>query len=107
AMFDRVGLDPDMRKWLGEFYANYHKTADITQWSIAQCHIAAANMMTAAAFIGIDSCPIGGFECEKVREALLFDPINYEIALIIPFGYRKNPQPQKNRLPFDEVVEYR
>ncbi len=79
---------------------------DITQWSITQCHIAAANMMTVAALIGIDSCPIGGFEAEKVREVLSYNSNEYEIALIISFGYRKNPQPEKQRLSFNEIVEY-
>jgi nitroreductase len=35
---------------------------DLAQWSVAQCHIAAADMILAAAAIGIDSCPMGGFE---------------------------------------------
>ena len=34
----------------------------IYQWSARQTYIAAANMMNAAASIGIDSCPIEGFE---------------------------------------------
>ncbi len=106
-MFKRFGFKPDVHAWLEQFYENYYKQIDVAQWSIAQCHIVAANMMTAAAAIGIDSCPIGGFEPEKVREALTYDDNKYEIALIIPFGYRKNPQPKKNRLSIEEIVEYR
>ncbi len=106
-MFKRFGFGPELHSWLEQFYENYYGQIDVTQWSITQCHIAAANMMTAAAAIGIDSCPIGGFEPEKVKEALGYENKQYEIALIIPFGYRKDPQPPKHRLSISEIVEYR
>ena len=60
-------------------------------WSIAQCHIAAANMMSAAAVIGIDTCPIGGFEPEAVADILDIEPEKHAIALIIAVGYRGQP----------------
>ena len=34
----------------------------IYEWSARQTYIPLANMMTASAYIGIDSCPIEGFE---------------------------------------------
>lgn len=76
-------------------------------WSEKQCYIAAANMMTAAAFIGVDSCPIEGFEYEKVDAILGIDTEVFQTALVLPFGYRANPSRAKHRLPFDEVVSYR
>jgi len=30
-----------------------------------------------------------------------------DIALLVPFGYRINPQTPKFRLSFEEIVEYR
>jgi len=75
-------------------------------WSARQTYIAAANMMSAAAYIGIDSCPIEGFEKESVEELLELNTKEYQIALLLPFGYRVNPQPSHLRLPFDEVVEF-
>lgn len=106
-MFKRWNYPEDMYKFMLDFHALYAKDCDLTRWSVEQCHIAAANMMTAAAMIGIDSCPIGGFIPEKVKEALNLDGEKYEVAMIIPFGYRVQPQPPKNRLSFDEVVEFR
>ena len=76
-------------------------------WSAAQCHIAAANMMTAAAMIGIDTCPMGGFEPEGVAEVLGISRTQYTIALLLAVGYRAQPQPPKQRLPLDAVVTYR
>jgi len=75
-------------------------------WTAKQTYIAAANMMTGAAFIGIDSCPIEGFEKEKVEEILGLDTTKFQVAMVLPFGYRLNPQPEQIRLPFDEVVEF-
>ncbi len=75
-------------------------------WTARQTYIAAANMMNAAAFIEIDSCPIEGFEKEKVEEILNLDTSKWQLSLILPFGYRVNPQPKQLRLDFDDVVTF-
>jgi nitroreductase len=80
---------------------------DLAAWSVAQCHIAATEMMMAAAVIGIDSCPMGGFEPEAVAETLQIDRSKVEVALLLALGYRAQPQPPKHRLPLAQVVEYR
>lgn len=79
---------------------------DIYAWTAKQSYIALGNMMTAAAFIGIDSCPIEGYEKENVEDVLGLDTSKYQVAVILPFGYRINEQPAQLRLPFDEVVDY-
>jgi nitroreductase len=63
-------------------------------------------MMTAAAYIGIDSCPIEGFEKEKVEEILGLNTKKYQVSVIVPFGYRLNAQSEQLRLPFEDVVEF-
>ena len=75
-------------------------------WTSKQSYIAAANMMTGAASLGIDSCPIEGFEIDKVEEILELDKSKYRVSLILPFGYRVNEQSEQLRLEFDEVVEF-
>ncbi len=75
-------------------------------WTARQTYIAAANMMSGAAYIGIDSCPIEGFEKEKVEEILELDTKEFQVAMLLPFGYRINPQPEQIRLLFDKVVEF-
>ncbi|MBK6742997.1 MAG: NAD(P)H-dependent oxidoreductase [Hydrogenophilales bacterium] len=90
-----------------ENYRQFHAMTDVPSWSITQCHIAAANMMTAAAAIGIDSCAIGGFISGAVKTTLGLTDDRYEIALILPFGYCSEPAPGKQRLTLTELVEYR
>ncbi len=79
---------------------------NIYEWTARQTYIAAANMMTAAAYIEIDSCPIEGFEKEKVEEILELDTTKYQVAMLLPFGYRVNKQSKQLRLSFEEVVEF-
>ncbi len=79
---------------------------NIYAWTSKQSYIALGNMMTAAAFVGIDSCPIEGFEKENVEEVLGLDTSKYQVAVVVPFGYRLNEQSTQLRLPFDEVVEF-
>lgn len=75
-------------------------------WSSRQVYIAAGNMMTAAASIGIDSCPIEGFDRNAVEKITGIDTDSYGIALLLPFGYRVNEQPPLHRSELSELVSY-
>jgi nitroreductase len=63
-------------------------------------------MMTAAAIRGIDTCPIEGFEKEKVEEVLGVDTNKYQLSVVLPVGYRINPQSIQLREKLEDVVEY-
>ncbi len=80
---------------------------NIFSYSSKQCYIALANMLTGAASIGIDSCPIEGFEKNKLEKLLEIDTTQYQIAVLVPFGYRANKQSKQLRLPLEQIVEYR
>ncbi|MCU0842759.1 MAG: nitroreductase family protein [Thiobacillaceae bacterium] len=88
-------------------YRGFHANTDVAAWSITQCHIAAANMMTAAAGVGIDSCAIGGFLPEEVRRIVNAPAENYAVALVLALGYCAEPAGEKLRLPLAELVEYK
>lgn len=79
---------------------------NILCWTARQTYIAAANMMTCAATLGIDSCPIEGLEKENVESVLNLDTKKYQLSLVLPFGYRALEQSSQLRLDFDEVVEF-
>lgn len=94
-----------------ELYGNFLEETLSTDektyaWTARQTYLAAGNMMTAAAYEGIDSCPIEGFEKEKVEELLELDAKKYQVAVVLTFGYRLNEQSEHLRLPFDEVVQF-
>jgi len=96
--------------YLGLYASHLEKTLssdeNIYAWSARQTFIAAANMMTAGATIGIDSCPIEGFEKEKVEEILELDTTKYQLSMVLPFGYRLNEQSEQLRLPLEDVIEF-
>lgn len=99
-------LDFYMSKYASHLQKTLSSDENIYCWTARQSYIAAANMMTAAAFIGIDSCPIEGFEKERVETILELDTGRYQLSMLLPLGYRVNEQSSQLRLPFDEVVEF-
>ena len=102
----KESLDMYMGLYASHLKETLSSDENIYCWTARQTYIAAANMMTSAAFIGIDSCPIEGFEKEKVEEILELDTSKFQLAMVLPFGYRLNPQPEQIRLPFNQVVEF-
>jgi nitroreductase len=99
------------------FYRQFHETdfqlqapRALFDWGCRQAYIALGNMMTAAAMIGIDSCPIEGFNqaaADKVlAEAGLLEGGKFGLAVMVAFGYRVNPQPVKTRQAMEEVVRW-
>ncbi|MCI3918661.1 NAD(P)H-dependent oxidoreductase [Paenibacillus sp. TRM 82003] len=82
----------------------------IFEWASRQTYIALGNMMTSAAMIGIDSCPIEGFQKEGVeailREAGIIEGNEFGLSCMVAFGYRVNEPRPKTRRPMDEVVHW-
>ncbi len=110
-MFSRRNLPNEYYEMYLEKYASHLENTmkndeNILAWSAKQCYIAIGNMMTGAASIGIDSCPIEGFELENIEEVLNIDTAKYRLCVIVPFGYRINEQPSKFRLEIEDVVSY-
>ena len=105
SIFRRLGQEQEAD--LGAAFAALSKETDIVSWAVTQCHIAAANMMTAAAYCEIDSCPVGNFDNDRVLTALGLEKDRFEVALLIPFGHRAHPAPARLRQPLNAIVEYR
>jgi nitroreductase len=99
------------------FYQQFHEVdfelqdpRCLFEWSARQTYLALANMMTAAAMLGIDSCPIEGFNrkgAEAVLDAAgLLDNGRFGLSVMVAFGYRAKPQPEKKRQPLDDIVRW-
>lgn len=81
----------------------------LDDWAAQQAYIALGNVMTAAAMIGIDSCPIEGFVRDEVEKVLhknnIIDFSKYQLAVFCCFGYRlTDPARAKTRKPLTELV---
>ena len=57
------------------------------EWATRQAYIALGNFMTAAAMLGIDTCPMEGIEAEKFDEVLGLKH-GYKTVVAIAAGYR-------------------
>lgn len=89
----------------------YESERSLWDWASKQTYIALGNMMTAAALLGIDSCPMEGFKMKEMTKFLEDEGImNSEYFLpsvMVAFGYRKeDPKRDKTRQSQDEVVEW-
>ncbi|PLY12275.1 MAG: NAD(P)H-dependent oxidoreductase [Sedimenticola sp.] len=112
AMFARRNLPKDAEEAYLVRYKNHLETEikpimSYYAWGSKQCYIALANMMTAAAAAGIDSCPIEGFEKKAVEKVLDIDTSQYQVAVVFALGYRAGEQTARLRQGFDQIVEYR
>lgn len=81
----------------------------VFDWACKQAYIVLANMLTAAAYLGIDSCPIEGFDQRAVDQLLieekLFDPEYFGVSVMAGFGYRAEmPRHERTRKPLSDMV---
>ena len=79
---------------------------NILAWTARQTYIALGNMMTAAAIKGIDSCPIESYEKENIEEVLGLDTSKFQIACLLPFGYRLNEQSSTDKESLEDSIEF-
>lgn len=72
-----------------------------------QAHIALASILYSANALNITSCPIGGFDKQKLNSYLSLDIQKERSSLVVALGYCNDEKnPQKNRFSFDEVVKF-
>ncbi|OAM28667.1 MULTISPECIES: NAD(P)H-dependent oxidoreductase [Eikenella] len=116
-LMDRRGFTPEQRAAALERYRDF-QTHDIViadderalfDWASKQSYIALANMLTGAAMLGIDSCPIEGMNYAAVEHILaqagLLDPAEYGVSVAATFGYRaRDIQPKPRRDAAETVV---
>lgn len=116
-MRDVIRMSPEAIARRHKFYPQFHQTdfridtpRALFDWACHQAYLALANMMTGAALLRIDSCPVEGFNREQAErvldEAGLLEDGRFGLAVMVAFGYRINPQPAKTRQTLDEVVRW-
>lgn len=59
-----------------------------SSWTSRQVYLALGNLMTVAASMKIDTCPIEGFENEKYNELLGLKDSNLNATVVLAVGYR-------------------
>ncbi|MBL7471614.1 NAD(P)H-dependent oxidoreductase [Robertkochia sediminum] len=78
-------------------------------WTAKQTYIALGNLLSAAAHLKVDVCPMEGFEAEKFDEILGLKEKNLSTAVIATVGYRSEEDDTQHyakvRKPASELFE--
>jgi nitroreductase len=86
-------------------------TADKHEWAARQAYIALGNLLTTAASMQIDVCPMEGFDARQYNEILELKGSGYSSVVIAAIGYRSADDEAQNkakvRRPLDELFETR
>ncbi|MCX8074372.1 MAG: NAD(P)H-dependent oxidoreductase [Clostridia bacterium] len=82
----------------------------IFDWSCKQTYIPLANMMSAAAQLEIDSCPMEGFDRKKLEKILsdenIIDSNIFGVSCLVSFGYRVHEPQEKVRKELKTIVKF-
>jgi nitroreductase len=101
-----VNAPQEVQEFMLPAIDDYYRGKDQVQRDEAMrsCGIAAQTLILAAKALGYDSCPMDGFDYEKVGQ-LINLPDNHVIAMFVAIGKgTKEPWPRPGQLSLDEVV---
>ena len=91
------------------YYVNLHRNEyrDVPQWLEKQAYIALGMLLQGAAALGIDACPIEGFDAQALDEALGLSAQGLRGAVLVALGYRSdkdfNAALPKSRVAAEQV----
>ena len=80
---------------MSPFYSNTIKSTigqlsqeQKAQWTAKQAYIVVGNLLSAAAQLRIDACPMEGFQNEEYNKILDLNSKNLNAAVVVTLGYR-------------------
>lgn len=106
--------DPDSAyahriKSFQESDAQLNDERSLFDWASKQTYIQMANMMNAAVLMGMDSCPIEGYDKAKVEAYLeekgVLDTSEFGVSVMCAFGYRDEDIKPKVRWNTESIYE--
>lgn len=84
--------------------------AERSSWATNQTYIALGNLLTSAALLGVDACPMEGIECSRYDDILGLTNKGLHVTMIATLGYRlpadKYATTPKVRFPHEQVVRH-
>jgi nitroreductase len=87
------------------------RAAEIERWASNQLYIALGNLMTSAALLGVDTCPIEGFSPAEYDRILGLESSPFRSRVVCACGYRSEHDKYANlakvRYPISELIEHR
>ncbi|HOP62088.1 MAG TPA: oxygen-insensitive NAD(P)H nitroreductase [Spirochaetota bacterium] len=92
------------------FYSGMHRfeLKDLQHWTEKQVYIALGTLLMGAAMLGIDACPMEGFDAAALNRELNLREKGFTASLIVALGRHADSDFNKNlpksRLPEDMVI---
>jgi nitroreductase/dihydropteridine reductase len=92
------------------FYLNLHRfqNRDLQHWADKQVYLALGTLLLGVASMGIDACPIEGFDNALLDEALGLRDKGFSSTVVVALGYRSdsdvNAGLPKSRLPLSQII---
>jgi nitroreductase len=82
----------------------------LSAWATRQVYIALGNLLTSAAILGLDACPMEGFEPPGYDKILELEGTGYSAVVACALGYRAASdqyiQMPKVRFPTEEMIRH-
>lgn len=91
-------------------FANLHHydLKDLPHWIEKQVYLNMGSLLTGAAVLGIDACPMEGVDVKALDEEFGLRQKGYTALAVVSLGYRKdtdfNSKLPKSRLPEDTII---
>lgn len=83
------GVSKESLKSYGDMMYGFNKNPmDKNAWMEKQCYIVLGTLLTAAASIGVDACPMEGFDANAYSEILGLKEKGLRPVVVCPLGYR-------------------
>ncbi|MCB1227863.1 MAG: NAD(P)H-dependent oxidoreductase [Verrucomicrobiales bacterium] len=99
------------RSMVAKFRDSAEQQGWLDTWAKLQSYIALGQFMTAAAVLGVDTCPMEGFVAAKFDDILGLHGTDYTTAVLCPAGYRAETDKYavlpKVRFEAADIVEHR
>lgn len=93
------------------FVAHLKETGGLESWTARQSYIALGFLLSSAALLAIDSCPIEGIDPAQYNKLLGLENTPYATRVVCALGYRADTdayaQAKKVRFGQDDVFSYR
>ena len=103
------GVTPEsLASYAGMMKGFLNSPADKNTWMEKQCYIALGTLLTAASLLGVDACPIEGFDHEAYDRILGLEAKGCRSVVLCPLGFRslddKYALAKKVRFPANSTV---
>ena len=92
------------------FYTGTHRfeLRDLTHWMEKQVYLSVGTLLLGAASLGIDACPMEGFDQKILDQQLGLRAMGYTSSVVVALGYRSasdaNASLPKSRRPLEAIL---